>query len=225
MRTPMADASQPFDPLDHAWRIHANAQDLIKYADQKVQVVLALGTLLTGWVSGKAETVTALGAVGYVLLAAFAAAAAVFFGASLRALLARSDTKTGGTVPRLIYFGHIAQRREAAEYAAELRSLSPAAALDDVAYQIAELGNIAAKKFGNYRCAWWALAGMAVPTVALAAHAFVPRPAAEAKTGRTPQGKATEQAPRAPTLEPPDAGHTSAGDSVGQHSTSGRGQL
>jgi hypothetical protein len=220
----MADAGQPFDPLDHAWRIHANAQDLIKYADQKVQVVLALGTLLTGYVSSKADTVAALGAVGYVLLAAFAAAAAVFFGAALRALLARSDTKTGGTVPRLIYFGHIAQRREAAEYAAELRFLSPAAALDDVAYQIAELGNIAAKKFGNYRCAWWALAGMAVPTVVLAAHAFVPRPAAEAHTGRTPRDEATEKAPGAPAPGRPGVGHTSARDSVGPPSTPGRGR-
>ena len=50
------NSSKEFNSLDHAWQIYLNTQDIIKYADQKVHVLIVLGTIITGAVLTQMDT-------------------------------------------------------------------------------------------------------------------------------------------------------------------------
>lgn len=162
-----------YDQFEHAWRIYLNMQDMIKYADQKVQVVIALATVMITFVLAKLEALQALDRTARISVMVFLTATVIFFACALLALLARSDTLTGDRVPKLIYFGHIAKRKEAVEYTHAFRLASPESALDDICYQIAELGSIASKKFTFYRYAWFALGAMLLSFLVLIGRALL----------------------------------------------------
>ena len=157
-----------FDHFDAAWRTYLNVQDMVKYADQKVQVLLLLSTIICAFVLTNLKDLAGHSTVARIGVVLFLLATAAFFLLALVALVARRDTKTGTTVPRLIYFRHIAERTEAVEYCRAFRDANGAAFLDDVCYQISELGHIASAKFSYYRRAWWALGTQAVIFAALA---------------------------------------------------------
>jgi hypothetical protein len=164
----MSQQTEQFDSHDHAWRIYLNCQEMIKYADQKVQVTIALAALITSFALSKLDKFDAVGSFEQFIIGAFVIATATFFYFALAALLARSDTKTGDSVPKLIYFGHISKRADAEEYRRCFLETEPHRHLDDLLFQIAELGDIASKKFTNYRSSWVALAFMIIFFVILA---------------------------------------------------------
>lgn len=156
----MTDWDPGFTRLEHAWRIYVNAQEMIKYADQKVQVLIGLGTLVIGVVVARLQSLAAFTELGVLTLLGFGLCSVLFFVFALAALLARSDKSTPRDAPRLIYFGHIASR-STVEYSAAFRDVSHPEALDDLCYQVVEVGTIAAKKFRYYRHAWKALGAVA----------------------------------------------------------------
>lgn len=164
----MPQQLEQFDSHDHAWRIYLNCQEMIKYADQKVQVAIALAALITSFALGKLDKIDAAGSFEKFIVGAFVIATATFFYFALAALLARGDTKTDNSVPKLIYFGHISSRSSAEEYRRSFLETDPQRHLDDLLFQIVELGDIAGKKFSNYRSSWVALAFMIVFFVILA---------------------------------------------------------
>jgi len=154
--------------LNHAWQIYRNVQELIRYADQKVHVSLALSAVVTTFALANLPQAKDAGRVALTMLVLLGVAQAAFLAFALGALFARRDARTGGAVRRLVYFGHIVRFKEPAEYVREFRSVTPAEAVDDVAYQIYEVSCIAGKKFANYRRAWCALVVEIVLLVALA---------------------------------------------------------
>ncbi|RIK53974.1 hypothetical protein DCC62_32045 [candidate division KSB1 bacterium] len=110
------DLKKQFDRLDHAWRIYLNAQDMIKYADQKIHVLLALSTLISSFILANLNPIVKAGIFERSLLGVFVIATAFFFAFALFALLARKDSRTGDTVPRLVFFRHVQEKKEAIEY-------------------------------------------------------------------------------------------------------------
>ena len=143
-----------FDSLGHAWRVFANTQEMIRYADQKVHVLIVLSTLfVTAFLANLAAITHTTGWVAAVVWL-FAGATLLFLVFALGALFSRSDAKTGEAVPKLIYFGHVAAKAEASEYAQEFRELTSETALADVCYQIYEVSAIASKKFWYYQMSW-----------------------------------------------------------------------
>jgi Pycsar effector protein len=141
---------------DPAWRIYLNLQNMIKMADQKVYMLLAF--------SGVMATIvfTKLGAISrdwlfYAVLGFYLLALIFFMVFALQALLARSGVKTEGSVPRLIFFGHIAKRKNAQEYFKDFSRASEEEIFRDLTFQIYEIGVINHKKYSNYRIAWWGI--------------------------------------------------------------------
>lgn len=165
--TEKSELSNQFDRLDHAWRIYLNAQDMIKYADQKVHVLLALSTLISSFILANLNSIVKGGIFERSLLGVFVIAAAFFFVFALFALLARKDSRTGDTVPRLVFFRHIQEKKEAIEYVQSFNNISLSEALADLCYQIYEVSIIAEKKFKSYRFAWAALSLQALTFVVL----------------------------------------------------------
>jgi len=141
---------------DPAWRIYLNLQNMIKMADQKVYMLLAFSGVMASIVFNRLGTMHR-DWISYAILLYYLLALIFFMVFALQALLARSGVKTEDPVPRLIFFGHIAKRKEAKEYYKDFSKASEEDIFRDLTYQIYEIGVITRKKYFNYRIAWWGI--------------------------------------------------------------------
>ena len=142
-----------FDRLEHAWNIYLNTQEIIKYADQKVHVLIVFTTIVAGSVILKFDYILKQGFFNELLAIAFLVVTGFFLMFALLALLARYDVKGEAIGPRQVFFRHIQQRRSAREYANSFKEASCQDALDDLCNQIYEVSIITEQKFKNYRLA------------------------------------------------------------------------
>ena len=111
------------DLLDSAWRIYKDAQDLIKFADRKINILLIISGVMITFVFNQVGTIKASGDMAYVALAAFLVALSLFLLFSLLALFSRKEAKSGIGVSQLIFFGHIGSRKSADEYYEYLKTV------------------------------------------------------------------------------------------------------
>jgi Family of unknown function (DUF5706) len=147
--------------MDQAWRILNLNQELIRSADQKIYLLIAMSTLLVTYISTNLPRLMGMGLPVKLSLVLFICAAAMFYYFALSTLLARNRGKAmlSAQIPNLIFFGDIAQRAQSADYAACFHRADLHEVLDDVCYQIHQVANIAARKYRAYRRAWIALMG------------------------------------------------------------------
>jgi Family of unknown function (DUF5706) len=141
---------------DPAWRIYLNLQNMIKMADQKVYMLLVFSGVMVTIVFTKLGTMNR-DWISYAVLLYYLLALIFFILFALQALLARSGVKTKESVPQLIFFGHIAKRKEAQEYYKDFSRATEEDIFRDLTYQIYEIGVITRKKYFNYRIAWWGI--------------------------------------------------------------------
>ena len=140
--------------FENAWKIYLNVQDMIKFADQKVNILLIICGLFLSFALNKIQNIQNFNYFNYFSFTIFSIALLFTILFCLLSIFARRDTKTGKTVPQLIYFGHIAKRREAVEYIEAMKNTNTEETLRDLYYQIYEVSNIALKKYTNYKIAW-----------------------------------------------------------------------
>lgn len=155
------------DRIDAAWKIRNDQQDMIKFADQKVGVVLTLSAVLTGFVFTNLRELSAPGAFAIALLVVFVIATIAMMICALRALLARGPSAAatemgdGGTpgagLLGLVYFGHIGQRASPHDYWLEFQAVEASGLLRDLCHQNWELARIAGEKYRQYRFTWCCL--------------------------------------------------------------------
>ena len=153
----MADKSttsnDQFNRIEHAWNIYLNTQEIIKYADQKVHVLLVFTTIVAASVIVKFDYIVKQGFFNELLAIAFLIVTGFFLMFALLALLARYDIKGEAIGPRQVFFRHIQERNSAREYANSFKEVSCQDALDDLCNQIYEVSVITESKFRNYRLA------------------------------------------------------------------------
>lgn len=147
------------EKLDIAWKVFQNNQELIRFADQKVGFLLVISGVLTSFVFESLSEIKALKLNGYISLGIFLVIFGFFILFSVKSLFARPSTKTGNNVPKLIYFGHIVKRKEAAEYHQDFWKTTEVELIKDLTYQIYEIACIAETKYKNYKIACWILGG------------------------------------------------------------------
>ncbi len=114
------------DAYDYAWHIYQNIQEMIKLADQKVYVSSTVSLIIDTLVGGIATIVVTDKLKGVfdkirndqvlkwliiILLIAFLCSTVWFIIGALLSLHARGASHDGGYVPNLIFFGHIAARK------------------------------------------------------------------------------------------------------------------
>ena len=148
---------EQFNKLNHAWNIYLNTQEIIKYADQKVHVLLVFTTIVAGAIIIKFDSIVKQGLISELLAVAFLIVTGFFLMFALLALLARYETKSDMTGPRLVFFRHIQQHNNANGYSKSFDEVSQKEALDDLCNQIYEVSVITQSKFKNYRLACLAL--------------------------------------------------------------------
>lgn len=143
--------------LEEAWKIHQNIQELIRFADKKVGILLVISGVMTSFVFNSLSSLKTLGNPGYASLAIFLFAFGAFIFFSMKALFARLSCQDNKGVPQIIYFKNIANRVTANDYYQDLSALSEEEFLKDIAFQIYDIGVIADIKYLNYQISIWAL--------------------------------------------------------------------
>ncbi|HEX9392255.1 MAG TPA: Pycsar system effector family protein [Usitatibacteraceae bacterium] len=145
--------------LEQAWRIFNLNQDLIRAADQKIYVLFVMSTLLVTYVSTNLEKIMRQGALQRGILILFLMAVAAFFFFALSTVVSRSRKPPSAvsTLPRVVFFGDIAERESGPAYAEAFCSTDLQAIFDDICHQIYDVASIARAKYRLYRQAWMAL--------------------------------------------------------------------
>jgi Family of unknown function (DUF5706) len=169
----MPDASPPSVPstqprfapaelsirLDQAWRVLGVNQEMIRSADQKIYLLIAISAVLASFVANNLEKMLKMGTLQTTLLGLFLLSSAGFLFFALGTLINRTQkrqTDMAGA-PRLIFFGDIAQSPSAGAYATRFRDADLHDVLDDLCVQSHNIARIATRKYKAYRFAWIAL--------------------------------------------------------------------
>lgn len=145
--------------LDQCWRILNLNQELIRSADQKIYLLIAMSILLTTYVSSNIEKIMRIGILQTTILGLFFVCGITFFIFALSTLLPRQRVAahSGEALPRLVFFGDITMRPDADIYIHDLRTMSIEQLLEDIPRQIYEVAQVAKSKYLSYRRAWQAL--------------------------------------------------------------------
>jgi hypothetical protein len=136
---------------DLAFKVLDNVQNLIKFADTKINVLLVISGVTTTFVLTNFQGLYSQGIIPKTCLGLFFIAFLVFVILSVLTISPRSDKHSRESLPKTIYFGHIAKRVEAKDFIDDYLKLDEKTFMNDLLYQIFENSKIADKKFEFYK--------------------------------------------------------------------------
>jgi hypothetical protein len=139
---------------ENTWKIFNNQQDLIRLFDTKVNVLLVISGITTSFLLVNLKEIIETGAFGKILFGLFVVFFALFVVFALLTIFPRKPTKSGRSIPKLIYFKDIASRVEAKDYVEDFEKTTDKELQNDLYYQIYELASIVKLKSENYYKAW-----------------------------------------------------------------------
>ena len=139
---------------ENTWKIFNNQQDLIRLFDTKVNVLLVISGITTSFLLVNLKDVLVTGIAGKIMFVLFVLFFACFVIFALLTIFPRKPSKSGNSIPKLIYFKDIASRVEAKDYVEDFENTSDKQLQNDLYYQIFELASIVKLKSANYYKAW-----------------------------------------------------------------------
>jgi len=142
---------------DHLWNIFRNIQELIRFADQKIQVLFVISGLLSTIVFRQALDAIYISLFQKIFVCIYLCGFIVFVVMSLIALIARSKKVEDMGIVRHIYFGHVVKNKKPMDYINSVLNLDNSEIEKDLACQIYEISQIAKTKFKYYKYAWYVL--------------------------------------------------------------------
>lgn len=154
--------------LENSWRIYTDIQRQIRYADRKVQILLAIGLAIISFTLSHFEKFVEVPTLFRIPLFLVVIGSSVsFFTTVLLALFARGSATQCKAETNLIFFGHIVQYPSAEEYAYIANDADPKILLEDLHQQIFTISQIAVEKYRYYKRSWLALLGILFPVMFL----------------------------------------------------------
>jgi len=136
---------------DLAFKLLDNVQNLIKFADTKINVLLVISGVTTTFVLTNFKGLYDLCLFSKIVLGLFFIAFLVFVVLSLLTISPRNAKHTGNSVAKTIYFEHVAERVEVKDFIDDYTKLNEIGFQSDLLYQIFENSKIADKKFKYYK--------------------------------------------------------------------------
>ena len=136
---------------DLGFKLLENVQNLIKFADTKINVLLVISGVTTTFILTNFQGLFDLCILSKIGLGLFFLAFIFFVILSLLTISPRSDKHTGNSVSKTIYFAHIAKRVEVKDFIDDYTKLDEKSFQTDLLYQIYENSKIADKKFIFYK--------------------------------------------------------------------------
>ncbi len=148
----------PVNRLENSWRIYSDIQNQIRYADRKVQILLAIGVAVLSFSLPEFQGVLNSPSVFIVLTAILSVSSGFsFFSFVLLALFARGTAVQSQSVIPVTFFGHIVHYDSAEEYAHVSSNATAEELLEDVDLQIYQISHIIMKKYLYYKKCWISL--------------------------------------------------------------------
>jgi hypothetical protein len=137
--------------IDLAFKLLENVQNLIKFADTKINVLLVISGVTTSFVLTNFQELFDLCLISKIVLGLFFIAFLIFFIFSLLTIAPRKDNHTGNSVSKTIYFEHIASRIQVKDFINDYNKLDELCFQSDLLYQVFENSKIADNKFKFYK--------------------------------------------------------------------------
>lgn len=136
---------------DLAFKLLDNVQNLIKFADTKINVLLIISGVTTTFILTNFQGLFDLSLISKITLGLFFVSFLVFIVFSILTISPRKDNHTGNSVSKTIYFEHIASRVEVKDFITDYTKLDESGFQSDLLYQVFENSKIADKKFEGYK--------------------------------------------------------------------------
>ncbi|MBI2272380.1 MAG: hypothetical protein HYU70_01180 [Bacteroidetes bacterium] len=136
---------------DLAFKLLDNVQNLIKFADTKINVLLVISGVTTTFILTNFQGLFDLCLISKIVLGLFFLSFLVFIVFSILTISPRKDNHTGNSVSKTIYFEHIASRVEVKDFINDYTKLDEPSFQSDLLYQVFENSKIADKKFKFYK--------------------------------------------------------------------------
>jgi hypothetical protein len=136
--------------IDTAFKLLDNVQNLIKFADTKINVLLVISGVTTTFILTNFQSLCDLNFLTKLILGLFFLAFLFFIIFSLFTISPRSDKHSGNSASKTIYFKHISSRIEVKDFINDYNKLTLETCLTDILYQVYENSKIADKKFLFY---------------------------------------------------------------------------
>jgi hypothetical protein len=136
---------------DLAFKLLDNVQNLIKFADTKINVLLIISGVTTTFILTNFQEFFELCLISKIILGLFFFSFLVFIVFSILTISPRKDNHTGNSVSKTIYFEHIASRIEVKDFMNDYTKLDESGFQSDLLYQVFENSKIAGKKFKCYK--------------------------------------------------------------------------
>jgi hypothetical protein len=143
--------------IDTAFKLLDNVQNLIKFADTKINVLLVISGVTTTFILTNFQNLCDLNYVSKIVLGLFFLTFICFVILSLKTISPRTDKHTGNSPAKTIYFKHISKRIEVKDFIDDYNKLTTESCLTDILYQVYENSKIADKKFTFYNYSLTAL--------------------------------------------------------------------
>lgn len=136
---------------DLAFKLLDNVQNLIKFADTKINVLLIISGVTTTFILTNFQGLFDLCLFSKIALGLFFISFLIFIILSILTISPRKDNHTGNSVSKTIYFEHIASRVEVKDFINDYTKLDETGFQSDLLYQVFENSKIADKKFKFYK--------------------------------------------------------------------------
>lgn len=136
--------------IDTAFKLLDNVQNLIKFADTKINVLLVISGVTTTFILTNFQYLCDLNCFSKIALGLFFLAFISFVILSILTISPRTAKHTGSSPAKTIYFKHVSTRVEVKDFVDDFNKLTPESCVTDILYQVYENSKIAEKKFDFY---------------------------------------------------------------------------
>ncbi|HMS64499.1 MAG TPA: DUF5706 domain-containing protein [Ignavibacteria bacterium] len=136
---------------DLALKLYESTQNLIRFADTKINVLSFVNGIATSFVITNFQQLFEINLFSKFIMICFFLSFIVFVYFLLNTILPRGNKNSEIIGTQLVFFGHVAKRNNAKEYINDFNNTNSEEFLDDLLQQIYESAKIATTKFGNYK--------------------------------------------------------------------------
>lgn len=140
-----------FRKTDIALKLYESTQNLIRFADTKINSLSVINGIATSFVITNFQQLYQISIFSKIILLMFFMTFIVFVYFLLNTILPRKNEKSDVIGNQLVFFAHISKRNSANDFISDFNSTSSEDFLDDLLQQIYESAKIATVKFINYK--------------------------------------------------------------------------
>ncbi|MBK6774002.1 MAG: hypothetical protein IPG78_18050 [Ignavibacteria bacterium] len=140
-----------FRKTDIALKLYESTQNLIRFADTKINSLSVINGIATSFVITNFQQLYQISIFSKIILFMFFMTFIVFVYFLLNTILPRKNEKSDVIGNQLVFFAHISKRNNVKDFISDFNSTSSEDFLDDLLQQIYESAKIATVKFINYK--------------------------------------------------------------------------